>query len=117
MIYIRGARADYDHWAYLGNTGWDYESVLPYFKKSEDYYGGASRYHGVGGPLAVSRITDPNPLTEAFIEAALRAGNPITYDFSGSDLIGVGLTDLTVRDGRRCNAAEAFLNPRTTVVT
>jgi choline dehydrogenase len=60
---------------------------------------------------AVSRITDPNPLTEAFIEAALRAGNPINYDFSGSDLIGVGLTDLTVRDGRRCNAAEAFLKP------
>jgi choline dehydrogenase len=85
--------------------------VLPYFKKSEDYYGGASRYHGAGGPLAVSRITDPNPLTEAFIEAALRAGNPINYDFSGSDLIGVGLTDLTVRDGRRCNAAEAFLKP------
>ncbi|MDR3421847.1 MAG: GMC family oxidoreductase N-terminal domain-containing protein [Xanthobacteraceae bacterium] len=111
MIYVRGAAADYDHWAYLGNTGWDYDSVLPYFKKSEDYYGGASRYHGVGGPLTVSRITDPNPLTEAFIEAALRAGHPINYDFSGPDLIGVGLTDLTVRDGRRCNAAVAFLKP------
>ena len=72
MIYVRGAPADYDAWAYLGNSGWDYESVLPYFKKSEDYYGGASRYHGVGGPLSVSRVTSPNPLTDAFIEAAVR---------------------------------------------
>ena len=111
MIYIRGAPADYDHWAYLGNKGWDYASVLPYFKKSEDYYGGASHYHGVGGPLAVSRIVHPNPLTEAFIDAALRGGHAINYDFSGPDLIGVGLTDLTVRDGRRCNAALAFLTP------
>jgi len=75
MIYIRGARADYDHWAYLGNAGWDYESVLPYFKKSEDYYGGASHYHGAGGPLRVSRHTAPNPLTDVFIEAAVRAGH------------------------------------------
>jgi choline dehydrogenase len=60
MVYVRGAPADYDHWAYLGNGGWDYESVLPYFKKSEDYYGGASRYHGAGGPLSVSRHTSPH---------------------------------------------------------
>jgi choline dehydrogenase-like flavoprotein len=77
LIYIRGAPADYDHWAYLGNAGWDYESVLPYFKKSEDYYGGASRYHGVGGPLSVLRHTHPNPLTDAFIEAAVGAGHPV----------------------------------------
>jgi choline dehydrogenase len=111
MIYVRGARADYDHWAYLGNVGWDYESVLPYFKKSEDYHDGASRYHGVGGPLAISRNTDPNPLTDAFIEAAVGAGHPINHDFSGADLIGVGYTDTTVRDGRRCSAAAAFLAP------
>ncbi len=111
MIYIRGARADFDHWAYLGNAGWDYAGVLPYFKKSEDYYGGASHYHGVGGPLAVSRIAEPNPLTEAFIEAAVRAGHPINYDFAGPEILGVGLTDLTVRNGRRCTTAEAFLKP------
>ena len=70
MIYIRGNRTDYDTWAYLGNPGWDYASVLPYFKKSEDYHGGASPYHGTGGPLTVSTMT-PNPLTEAFIDAAL----------------------------------------------
>jgi choline dehydrogenase len=111
MIYVRGAPADYDHWAYLGNVGWDYESVLPYFKKSEDYHGGASRYHGVGGPLAISRNTDPNPLTDAFIEAAVSTGHPINHDFSGAELIGVGYTDTTVRDGRRCSAAAAFLAP------
>ncbi len=111
MIYIRGARADFDHWAYLGNAGWDYDSVLPYFKKSEDYYGGASHYHGVGGPLTVSRHTTPNPLTDVFIEAAVRAGHPINYDFAGPDLLGVGCTDTTTRDGVRCSAAVAFLNP------
>ena len=111
MIYVRGAPADYDHWAYLGNKGWDYANVLPYFKKSEDFYGGASQFHGVGGPLSVSRNTAPNPLTDAFIEAAVRAGHPINEDFSGSRLLGVGYTDLTVRDGRRCSAAVAFLKP------
>ena len=111
MIYVRGAPADYDTWAYLGNSGWDYESVLPYFKKSEDYYGGASRYHGVRGPLSVSRITSPNPLTDAFIEAAVRAGHPINHDFSGPELVGVGYTDTTTRQGQRCSAAVAFLKP------
>jgi len=112
MVYVRGAPADYDHWAYLGNTGWDYANVLAYFKKSEDYYGGASRYHGAGGPLSVSRHTAPNPLTDAFIEAAVQAGHPINYDFSGPELLGVGYTDTTTtRDGRRCSAAVAFLKP------
>jgi choline dehydrogenase len=112
MIYVRGAPADYDHWAYLGNAGWDYESVLPYFKKSEDYYGGASRYHGAGGPLSVSRNTAPNPLTGAFIDAAVQASHPINHDFSGPDLTGVGYTDTTTTpDGRRCSAAVAFLKP------
>ncbi len=111
MIYVRGAAADYDYWAYLGNAGWDYASVLPYFKKSEDYYGGASEYHGVGGPLAVSRHTSPNPLTEVFIEAAVRAGHPINHDFSGPEILGVGYTDTTTREGQRCSAAVAFLKP------
>ena len=112
MVYVRGTPADYDHWAYLGNAGWDYASVLTYFKKSEDYYGGASRYHGAGGPLSVSRHTAPNPMTDAFIEAAVQAGHPINYDFSGPELLGVGYTDTTTtRDGRRCSAAVAFLKP------
>jgi choline dehydrogenase len=111
-IYIRGAAADYDHWAYLGNAGWDYESVLPYFRKSEDYYGGASRYHGVGGPLSVLRHTNPNPLTDAFIEAAVHTGHRVNYDFSGPELVGAGYADTTtMRDGRRCSVALAFLVP------
>jgi choline dehydrogenase len=110
MIYVRGTPADYDHWAYLGNAGWDYDSVLPYFKKSEDYHGGRSRHHGTGGPLSVSRNTAPNPLTVAFIEAAVGAGHPINHDFSGDELLGVGYTDTTTTpDGRRCCAVEAFL--------
>ena len=111
MIYIRGNRADYDHWAYLGNAGWDYESVLPYFKKSEDYWGGASRYHGAGGPLAVSHITTPSELTQAFIASGRSLGLDHNEDFAGSSTLGIGLCDLTVRDGRRCSAAAAFLRP------
>jgi choline dehydrogenase len=111
-IYIRGAAADYDHWAYLGNAGWDYESVLPYFKKSEDYYGGASHYHGVGGPLSVLRHTHPSPLTDAFIEAAVHTGHRVNYDFSGPEIVGAGYADTTtMRDGRRCSVALAFLVP------
>ena len=111
-IYIRGAAADYDHWAYLGNAGWDYENVLPYFKKSEDYHGGASRYHGVGGPLSVLRHTHPNPLTDAFIEAAVHTGHHVNYDFSGPEIVGAGYADTTtMRDGRRCSVALAFLVP------
>ena len=111
-IYIRGAPADFDHWAYLGNAGWDYESVLPYFKKSENYYGGGSRYHGADGPLSVSRHTAPNPLTDVFIEAAVGTGHPINHDFSGPELLGVGYADTTTTpDGKRCSAAVAFLKP------
>ena len=108
MIYVRGNRADYDHWAYLGNVGWDYEGVLPYFKKSEDYWGGAGRYHGAGGPLTVSRIDNPNPLTEAFLDAGRALGFERNDDFAGESSLGVGLCDLTVSDGRRCSAAGGF---------
>jgi choline dehydrogenase len=110
-IYVRGSRADYDHWAYLGNRGWDYESVLPYFRKSEDYYGGASRYHGAGGPLTVSRIARPSPLTEAFLAAGQGIGLPLNADFAGESELGVGLCDLTVREGKRWSTAAAFLRP------
>jgi len=99
-IYIRGNRSDYDHWAYLGNVGWDYEIVLPFFKKSEDYYGGAGAYHGAGGPLTVSRITRPTALTEAFIAAGESIGLARNDDLAGASTLGIGLCDITVRDGR-----------------
>ena len=110
MIYIRGNRSDYDDWAYQGCSGWDYNSVLPYFKRSEDYHGGTNPFHGSGGPLSVSRINDPNPLTVAFVHAANEAGQPINTDFAGESTLGVGLCDLTVRDGKRWSTA-AFLRP------
>ena len=110
-IYIRGFSGDYDHWAYLGNAGWDYESVLPYFKKSEDYYGGANDYHGAGGPLTVSRIVEPTPMTEAFIESGVAMGIPRNADFAGPSTMGIGLADLSVREGRRQSTSVAFLRP------
>ena len=73
---LRGLPADYDSWAYSGAPGWSYEDVLPFFVKSEDYEGGASEHHGVGGPLAVSNVSEPHPLCEAFIEATQQAGHP-----------------------------------------
>ena len=69
MIYIRGAKSDFDNWAYNGAAGWSYDDVLPYFKRSEDFEDGASQYHGAGGPLPVTRIKEPNPATLAMIEA------------------------------------------------
>jgi choline dehydrogenase len=110
MIYIRGNRTDYDTWAYLGNAGWDYDGVLPYFKKSEDYHGGANAFHGSGGPLTVSKIAT-SPLTDAFIEAARSVGLERNDDFAGATSLGVGPCDLTVRDGRRWSTAAAFLRP------
>jgi choline dehydrogenase len=111
MIYIRGNRTDYDAWAYQGCAGWDYESLLPFFKKSEDYHGGENQFHGAEGPLTVSRITDPNPLTVAFIHAANEAGHALNHDFAGENTLGVGLCDLTVRAGQRWSTAAAFLRP------
>src|SRR5207249_1611699 len=104
-------RGDCDQWAYLGNAGWDYDSLLPYFKKSEDYWGGPGPWHGSGGPLAVTRVEDPGPLTSAFLEAGRSLGIPRNDDFAGASPFGIGLCDLTVRDGRRCSAADAFLRP------
>ena len=111
MIYIRGHRGTYDEWARLGNAGWSYDELLPYFKKSEDHFGGASAFHGAGGPLRVSELRDPNPLSEAFVEAALETGASQCDDFNGADQLGVGLYQVTQKRGKRCSAAVAFLRP------
>jgi choline dehydrogenase len=122
MIYIRGAKSDFDAWAYNGAPGWSYQEVLPYFKKSEDYEGGPSEYHGVGGPLPVTHIKEPNPATIAMIEAAAETGVPRNDDPNADDILGVGLTHMTVRDGRRMSTWTAFIepivdNPLLTVIT
>ncbi len=111
MIYIRGNRWDYDHWAQLGNEEWAYEDVLPYFLKAENQERGASAYHGVGGPLNVADPRDPNPMAEAFISAANANGLNYRTDFNAATQEGVGLYQLNQKDGRRHSAAAAYIKP------
>jgi choline dehydrogenase len=111
LVYLRGQKEDFDLWRQLGNTGWSFEDVLPYFKKSEDQQRGASEYHGAGGPLAVSDPAAPHELVEAFIRAAGETGLPRNEDFNGATQEGAGYFQTTSRRGRRCSAAVAFLRP------
>lgn len=111
QLYVRGHRYDYNTWAALGNHGWSYDDVLPYFIKSEDNSRGASEYHGIGGPLAVSDPPSVHPLLDAWIEAAEQAGHPRTGDFNGKNQDGVGHHQMTQRRGLRCSSANAFLDP------
>jgi choline dehydrogenase len=111
LIYIRGQREDYDHWAALGNAGWSYDDVLPYFLRSEHNQRGASRYHGAGGPLKVSDIGAPHELIEAFIAGAGEVGVPRNDDFNGSTQEGAGYYQLTAWKGWRCSTATAYLTP------
>lgn len=111
MIYIRGNPADYDGWAAGGATGWSYEDVLPYFRRSEDNQRGENRYHGVGGPLTVSDGRSNHPLAAAFVEAAVQAGYKRNDDFNGEAQLGVGAYQLTQRAGLRCSTAVAYLHP------
>ena len=111
LIYIRGQAEDYDHWRQLGNSGWSYDDVLPYFRKSEDQQRGADDYHGVGGPLAVSDPAEPHPLADAFIDAAAQAGYLRNPDFNGASQEGFGYSQWTSRNGRRCSTAVGYLRP------
>jgi len=111
LVYIRGQREDYDQWRQLGNDGWSFDDVLPYFRKSEDQQRGADAYHGAGGPLAVSDPKTPHPLADAFIESAVARGYPRTDDFNGPNHEGFGYLQFTQRNGLRASAAVAFLRP------
>lgn len=111
MVYIRGQREDYDSWAVQGNPGWSYADVLPYFKRAEDNQRGADDWHGVGGPLQVVDLTGPNRLGRVFVEAGQQAGHPHNPDFNGLHQEGVGLYQVTQRNGERCSAAKAYLTP------
>jgi choline dehydrogenase len=108
MVYIRGNRLDYDEW---GVPGWSYEDLLPYFRKSEDNVRGASEYHGVGGPLAVSEQRSGNRITAAFVDAGEQAGLARNPDFNGAEQDGVGLYQVTQREGMRGSAAVSYLHP------
>jgi choline dehydrogenase len=111
LVYVRGHREDYDHWRKLGNAGWGYDEVLPYFRKSEDQQHGADEYHGVGGPLAVCDPSEPHPLCDAYIAAAEQCGYPRNPDPNGARQDGFGYVQMTLRNGWRSSAATAFLRP------
>lgn len=111
MIYTRGHPEDYDDWARLGNDGWGWQSVLPYFKKSENNERIHDEYHGQGGPLNVSELVSTAGAREAFVSAGEQAGFRRNTDFNGADQQGVGAFQVTQKSARRYSAAEAYLFP------
>jgi choline dehydrogenase-like flavoprotein len=111
MIYTRGHRADYDHWAALGNTGWGYDDVLPYFKKAEHNERGADAFHATGGPLNVMDLRSPNRFSALFTQAAVQAGHQANPDFNAAEQEGVGLYQVTHKNGERFSAAKGYLTP------
>ena len=115
MLYVRGQPLDYDIWSQLGNRGWSYESVLPYFRKSEHFERSATAgicdARSTGGPLVVTDQYEPHEMADAFIEAAVACGYPRNPDYNGGDQEGVGYYQFTMHDGRRCSTARAFLHP------
>jgi choline dehydrogenase len=111
LLYIRGQAEDFNHWRQLGNAGWSFTDVLPYFRRAEDQQRGEDELHGVGGPLAVSDVSEPHPLCEAFIDACEQAGLPRTDDFNGKTQEGAGYFQLTTRKGRRWSTARGYLAP------
>jgi choline dehydrogenase len=114
MVYIRGQAEDFDHWRQLGNTGWSFDDVLPYFKRSEHQIRGVDQFHATGGPLCVSDVPDHHPICEAFIDAATSLGFPRNDDFNGKQQDGVGYHQTTTRNGRRCSTAVGYLRPAMT---
>ena len=111
MFYLRGNPADYDGWQALGNEGWSYADVLPYFKKIENYEGMASDYRGRGGPLTVMDLPSIDPLTQAFIKAGEELGWPRNDDYNGASQDGFGTFQFTIGQGKRQSTAVAYLHP------
>ena len=111
LLYIRGQRQDYDHWRQLGNAGWSFEDILPYFMKSEDQQNGADEFHGTGNELAVQNMRAKRDICEALINAAGELGVQRNADFNGAEQEGAGYFQQTARNGLRCSTARAFLNP------
>ena len=109
LLYIRGQHEDYDRWRDLGNAGWGYADVLPYFRKSENQQRGADEYHGVEGPLWVSDVSEPHPLCDAYLAAAAECGYQHDPDLNGAAQEGFGYNQWTLRKGLRSSAATAYL--------
>ena len=111
LIYIRGQAEDFNHWRQLGNAGWSFDDVLPYFRKAEDNERGADEFHGAGGPLGVSDVRDVHPLAQAYVEAAQQCGYPRNDDFNGAAQEGAGYYQTTMRNGVRSSTAAGYLKP------
>ncbi|MYD95952.1 MAG: choline dehydrogenase, partial [Gammaproteobacteria bacterium] len=111
MLYVRGQALDYDTWAQLGNRGWSYDEVLPYFKRSENFERGGDEFRGLGGELNVADMVESHPLLEAWVAAGEEAGYPRNPDYNGTRQEGFGIYQVTQRNGRRFSTARAFLDP------
>ncbi|MGZ5867383.1 MAG: GMC family oxidoreductase [Xanthobacteraceae bacterium] len=111
MMYCRCHPSDYDQWGQIGLRGWSYADVLPYFKRSEDFHGGANKFHGTGGPLTVSQADHSSRIHRAYVEAGKAAGHPHTTDHNTLQQEGFGPADLTIRNGRRASTSQVFLKP------
>jgi choline dehydrogenase len=111
MVYIRGQREDFDYWRQLGNSGWSFETCLPYFKRAEHQTRLRNVYHGNDGPLYVSDVAQDDPICSAFIKSAEDCGVPLNDDFNGAVQEGVGYHQITTRNGRRCSTAVGYLRP------
>ncbi len=111
MLWYRGHRSDYDSWAEAGAKGWDFAGVLPYFRRSEDWEGGASAWRGAGGPMRIERPREPHPIAVAMLEGAASLGMPVIEDANGPDNEGACLANLNISAGRRWSAARGYLHP------
>jgi choline dehydrogenase len=111
MLYVRGQPLDYDTWGQLGNRGWSYEQILPYFRKSEHFEGEGDESRGKGGPLNVAHMSEHHPLCDAFIDAAEASGFPRNKDYNNGNQEGFGYYQVTMKNGKRMSTARAFLDP------
>jgi|TARA_B110000305_G_scaffold166260_1_gene183844 choline dehydrogenase len=111
LVFVRGQKLDYDTWAQMGNTGWSYDDVLPFFKKMENYQGKKSELRGDNGPLKVSEVSDRNPIYNALFESSESLGIPFNEDYNGDEQEGIGYTQTTIFNGERMSAEVAYLKP------
>ncbi|GJE27852.1 GMC family oxidoreductase [Methylobacterium organophilum] len=122
ILWNRGHRADYDAWAAAGATGWDFDSILPFFKRAEDWEGGETALRGAGGPLRIETARDPHPVARALVEGAAELGFPVLADANGPDIAGAAFANLNQRAGRRWSVVDGYIrplagNPNLTVLT
>src|SRR5262249_26582203 len=111
LVWVRGHPGDFDGWANLGCDGWDHASVLPFFRRAETFERGADRYRGAAGPVRVAMVPARHAMTDAFVDAAQKAGNPFTSDYNGESQEGVSYGQSNVRRGLRHSTARAYLGP------